>query len=387
MNSRERVLTALAHRVPDRVPVDFLATPEVWDKLTAHFQTGAASIDGGGFFSPEREAVLQALSVDCRLISYDMFCNPPESFLKPGAKVDWESSLARSTPNRMWRQVLPDGTSEDIWGHHTRLVENPTGRYEEYASFPLQDASSIEDLRAYAWPDPDWWDTSAVIPALEKIDPNQDLHVRLRSGSIFESAWQLRGLENFMMDLALNPEMAEYILDRVTEILVEVTRRLLQAAGDRVCMVYFYDDVGGQDSLLISKRMWNKFLRPHHQQIVDLARSCGKAVMYHCDGAIYPLLGDLLDMGVDVLNPIQPTARDMAPERLKAEFGDRLAFHGGIDIVGLLPKGTPDEVRADVRQRVQVLGQGGGFILCSSHHIQSDTPLENVLAMYEIGLR
>jgi len=387
MNSRERVLTALAHQEPDRVPVDFLATPEVWKKLVDHFQTSKAQIDSGGFFSPEREAVLRQLQVDCRLISYDMFCSPPEGFLKPGARVDWESSLARSTPNRMWRQVLPDGTYMDIWGHHTRVVENPTGCYEEFASFPLESAESVNDLRSYPWPDPDWWETSAVSAALDKIDPDQELHVRIRSGSIFESAWQLRGMERFMMDLALDPAIPEYILDRITEILVEVTRRLLDAAGDRVFMVYFYDDVGAQDKLLISKRMWERFLRPRHKQIVDLAHSYGKSVMYHCDGAIYTLLEDLIDLGIDVLNPVQPTARDMAPERLKSEFGDRLSFHGGIDIVDLLPKGTPDEVRADVRQRVKVMGKGGGYIMCSSHHIQPDTPVENILAMYELGLR
>jgi len=138
---------------------------------------------------------------------------------------------------------------------------------------------------------------------------------------------------------------------------------------------------------MISRNMWRKYIKPRHARIIEVAKSYGKSVMYHCDGAIYPLLDELIDMGIDVLNPIQPTAKDMAPARLKLEFGDRLAFHGGIDIVGTLPHGTPSEVRTEVVERVNDLGDGGGYILTSSHHIQSDTPLENVLAMYEMDLR
>jgi len=138
---------------------------------------------------------------------------------------------------------------------------------------------------------------------------------------------------------------------------------------------------------MISKNMWRNYVRPRHSKVIDVAKSFGKAVMYHCDGAIYPLVGELIDMGIDVLNPIQPNAKDMSPDRLKREFGERLCFHGGVDIVGTLPKGTPGDVAAEVTERVRVMGENGGFILASSHHIQPDTPLENVLAMYRTELR
>jgi uroporphyrinogen decarboxylase len=151
--------------------------------------------------------------------------------------------------------------------------------------------------------------------------------------------------------------------------------------------VYFYDDVGTQNSLMVSRKMWKDFVRPYHAKIIELAHQYGKPVMYHTDGAIYQLIPEFIEMGVDVLNPLQPDAKGMDLPKIKAEFGDRLTFHGGVDIMRTLPKGKPEQVRAEVRGRVQALGQGGGYILCSSHHIQPDTPIENVIAMYEPALR
>jgi uroporphyrinogen decarboxylase len=385
--SKKRALTALSRQEPDRVPVDLLATPEVWDKLIAHFQPDAANIDSGEFFNPEREAVMRFLNVDCRVISYDMFCNPPAKVLHPAGSVDWWQSLARSNPNRMWRQQLPDGISSDIWGHYTRLAQNPFGSYEEYAGWRLAKATSLADLAEYQWPEPNWWDFSQIGSAAKKISANGTYHLRFRAGSVFENAWQLRGMDQFMVDLATEPNMATYIMDRLIEVIVENTRRALELAGDLIDMVYFYDDIGAQERLMISKNMWRRLIRPYHQQIVDVARAFGKQVMYHCDGAIHSLIPDLIDLGIDLLNPIQPGAKNMDPATLKQDFGEKLAFHGGIDIVGTLPHGKPEDVAAEVRDRVHVIGKGGGYIMSSSHHIQPDTPIENILTMYDLDLR
>jgi uroporphyrinogen decarboxylase len=387
MTPRQRVLRALDHREPDRVPVDFLAAPEIWDRLSVYFHADTREIDTGGYFSAEREWLLRRLEIDCRLISYDMFCAPPARIIKPSADVDWWLSLARSTPNRMWRQVLPDQTSYDIWGHHIRTIDNPTGVYEEFASYPLQEATTTAELSHFDWPEPDWWEVATLKDALEKVNPGQAHHLRFRAGSVFESSWQLRGMPEFMMDLGLNPDIPLYIMDRLCEVIVENTRRTLAAAGDQIDMVYFYDDVGAQNGLMISKNMWKKFIRPYHLKIIETARQFNKPVMYHCDGAIYPLVEELIELGIDVLDPIQPSAKDMHPDKLKQEFGDRLCFHGGIDIQETLPRGSPDDVAAEVAERVGRLGKGGGYILSSSHHIQSDTPIENVMAMYQTSLR
>lgn len=387
LTPRQRVQTAIRHAEPDRVPTDFLATPEVWRKLIAQIQPDATGIGPADLIEPEREALLRHFEIDTRVLSYDMFCNPPDSALDAGAEVDWWNSLDRSTPNRMWRQRLPDGTNRDIWGAHRQKVEHAFGAYEEFASWPLQNAQSVDDLKTYRWPEPDWWDFSALPRLVAQMDSHQQYHLRFRIGSVFEIAWQLRGMQEFLMDLASQPELPRYIMQRLGEVHVENLRRVLDLIGDRLDMVYFYDDVATQNSLMISPAMWRADVRPLHRALAELAHGRGLPVMYHCDGAIYRLIPELIDMGIDVLNPIQPDAKDMDGYRLKAEFGERLAFHGGIDIIKTLPRGTKDEVMAEVRDRVNVLGQGGGYILCSSHHIQPDTPLENILAMYDVSLR
>ncbi len=387
MNPRERVKMALRHEAPDRVPVDFLATTEIWRRLVDHLQPDTSAVGQSDYFEPAWEAILRQFDVDCRLFSYDQFCAPPDSILYPKAEVEWWDVLTRSTPSRMWRQRLPDGTAYDIWGRHVAVMKNMSGAYEGGLAPPFSQATSVAELQAHPWPEPDWWDFSPLPAVIAQLDSYQEYHLRYRIGSVFESAWQMRGLAEFLMDMALTPAIPAYLLDRIAEIHLENTRRVLDLVGDRLDMVYFYDDVATQNSLLISSQMWAQYVKPHHLKLIELARSYDLPVMYHCDGAIYPLIPELIEMGIDLLNPIQPDAKNMAGYKLKAEFGDRLSFHGGIDIIKTLPRGTAEEVRAEVRERVQGLGKNGGYILASSRHIQPDTPLANVLAMYEVGLR
>jgi uroporphyrinogen decarboxylase len=316
-----------------------------------------------------------------------MFCAPPPAIVPEGSTVDWWSSLDRSTPNRMWRRRNPDGTNHDIWGCHRQKVEHGFGAYEEFATWPLQGAESVADLERHPWPEPDWWDFSPLPAILDSLDAGGVRHVRFRIGSVFEIAWQLRGMQEFLIDIAINVEIPRYIMRRLTDVYVENTRRVLELVGDRLDMVYFYDDVATQNSLMISPDTWRAEVRPLHARLTELARAYDVPVMYHCDGAIYPLIEELIDLGVDLLNPIQPDAKGMEAQRLKDEFGDRLSFHGGVDILRILPQGTPDEVRDEVRRLVETLGRGGGYVLCSSHHVQPDTPVENILAMYEVPLR
>ncbi len=387
ITSRERVRTALRHEEPDRVPVDFLATPEIWHRLVERMQPDIAAVGNSEYFDPTWEAILQELQIDLRTLSYDQFCNPPQSALHADTKVSWWEALSRSLPNRMWRQSTRDGDFYDIWGRHFRVERVPTGAYEALASFPLGAMTTLEEVKQFPWPAPDWWDFGPLPDVLQQLDAHEEYHLRFRIGSIFEVAWQLYGMEKFLVDLAMDPTIPLYIMERLTDVYVEITRRALEAAKGRLDMVYFYDDVATQESLLMSRRMWSKVIRPRHEQLIEVAKSRGVGVMYHCDGAIAPLIPELIDMGIDLLNPVQADAAGMDPAHLKAEFGDRLSFHGGIDIIQTLPKGTPEAVRAEVRERIDVLGRDGGYILASSHHIQSDTPLENVFAMYDLNLR
>src|SRR5581483_4741541 len=384
---RQRVQTALQHIEPDRVPVDLLMTPEVWHKLVKQFRLEWHKPSDDEFFDPVWDEVAARLESDMRLLSYDQFCNPPESILKPGARVEWWDALSRSTPNRMWRQWMPDGDSYDIWGHHYRIVDNPTGAYEEFGTYPLQDATSVDDLKTYPFPDPDWWDWSPLPRVIRQLDPERKLYLRFRIGSVFELAWQIRGMQEFLMDLAAQPEIPQYIMERLTEVHVENLSRALAVAGDEIDMVYFYDDVATARSLMISPTMYREMVKPCHARIIAVAKKYNKPVMYHCDGAIAFLIPDLIELGIDLLNPIQPDSPGMECERLKRDFGDKISFHGGIDIIKTLPRGTVEDVRNEVIERVRVLGENGGYVMCSSHHIQSDTPVENILAMYDVALR
>src|SRR5262249_26540923 len=159
---------------------------------------------------------------------------------------------------------------------------------------------------------------------------------------------QLRGMQEFLIDIAINVEIPRYIMRRLTDVYVENTRRVLELAGDRIDMVYFYDDVATQNSLMISPDTWRAEVRPLHARRPGLAPGSGVLALSHCDGATSPLSAELIDLGVDLLNPIQPDAKGMEAQRWKNESGDRLSFHGGVDILRILPQGTVDEVRGEV---------------------------------------
>ncbi len=388
MTSRERVNAAVRHVQPDRLPVDFLATTEIWEKLLEHFGIAPAKPDDRLFFDPAWEEVLRRLEVDCRVLSYDQFVAPPPGSLPYRGRVEWWDVRSRSTPARMWRLVQDGGDARDVFGRLFRRQRNASGEYEENVPV-LAAAETVDELRDHPWPDPDWWDFSGMPAAVAALrQAGSDPHLRYRMGSVFEIAWQLRGMDNFMMDLAAEPDMAAYMLGRLTDLVAETSDRALAAAGEAVDMVYFYDDVAGNNGLMISEAMWEEFILPCHRRLCDVARKHGKKVMYHSDGDLGQIINRLIDeVGIDVLNPLQPNTVGMEPAKLKKNHGARLAFHGGIDIIELLPKGTPEQVAATVREVSRILGGGGGYIMASSHHIQPDTPLANVLAMYDTALR
>ena len=385
MTPRQRVSLALAHRTPDRTPVDFLAVPEIWRGLQEMFGLPAQPLDDSLYCDPAWESILRRLQVDCRVLSYDQFCAPPRSAFGQGAPEWWDVN-SRSTPSRMWRWKQPDGVAFDIFGRCFRVQQNAAGSYEENRPV-LAGAQSLDEVRAHRWPNPDWWDWSGVAAAVAEMNTDTAHHIRFRAGSVFEVAWQLRGMDTFLMDMAIQPEIPRYMMERLTEITVENIHQILSRAGDSIDMVYFYDDVASGTSLLVSEQMWDDLIRPFHARLIEAAKKHGKKVMYHSDGALRPLIPRLIDMGIDVLNPLQPSAVGMEPEGLKKDFGERLCFHGGIDIVELLPRGTKEKVIGEAKRLMSALGRSGGYILASSHHIQADTPLANVLALYDLGIR
>lgn len=366
---KDRVNQAISFLKPDRTPRDFAAVPEVWHKL------------GDYFGVHDRGKILQYLDTDCRVVSYDSFCQHPSI---SSSDVDENASMERSSIGGMWRKLEPDGSTRDIWGAHRRKVLHKYGAYDEFVSYPLENAQSLDDLNRYDWPQPQWWDFSGLRLAIDALNKKVVYNIRYRVGSVFETAWSLYGFENLLTDLAMRPQWPLNIMEHVAKVHLTNLKVVLEMAADQIDIVYFYDDIASQNSLLISPQMYKDYIQPYHSEIINISKKYGKPVMMHCCGSIYPLIEEFIEMGLAILNPIQPIAMNMNPEKLADEFSGRIAFHGGIDIQQLLPSGTPSEVEEQVEYNSRVLGKNGGYIMAGSHHIQADTPIKNILAMYNV---
>ncbi len=345
----QRVETALHHEEPDRVPFDLWAVPEVWAALRRYLDTD------------DDADVLRLLGADCRWVRPDYVGPAPI--------------------------VQEDGSYYDALGTHRHSVSNEFCSYEEYAGYPLSNVQTVAEVESWpGWPPTEHWDVSTLKDKIQSLNRETEYWLCYEVGGIFEWSWGLRGFEQFLMDLVVQPEIACAIMDCYTDLYIANVTRVLEAAA--ICkrgidMVYTYDDVGTQQGLLISETLWREFVLPRHLRLNAAIRRFPVKIMYHSCGAIYPLIGALADeLGIDVLNPLQPRAAGMDAARIKREFGDRLSFYGAVDIQRTLPRGTPQEVRAEVQQRCRALGQGGGYICASAHYIQADTPLENIIAMY-----
>jgi len=271
----------------------------------------------------------------------------------------------------------------DGWG--SLWERRPDAIYYEVVDSPLRTAT-IDDLDRYPWPE--LAHPSRFVGLRERAQAIRDAGyavVALSGVSPFEQAYLSRGVEQWLLDLAADPDFALALMRKITDLMKASVVRLLEEAGDLIDVLITGDDLGSQHTTLISPRMYRRLIKPFHAEIYsEIKRRTGAKVFYHSDGNIYSLLGDLIEIGIDLLNPVQVNAGDMGDTaRLKREFGDQLSFCGAIDTGWVLPHGTPDDVRAEVRRRIKDLGPGGGYILASVHCIQPDVPLENVIAMLD----
>ena len=345
MNSRERTLAALAHRQPDRVPLDFSATPEVWATLQAHFGT------------EDRGVVLDALHVDVRGVG-GRYAGPP---------------LPR----------YADGSWEDVYGIRLKNVSYEAGTYAEVAEFVLDEAQTAEEIEAHRWPSADDFDFTGIGEACARLD---EYAIAAHGPGVFQRVTWLRRMDKVLLDMMIEPEMAIALMARLTAFHEAYYTRYLEAADGRIDVLYVTDDYGSQKGLLMSPATWRQFIGPNLKRLVDVAHAHGAKFMLHSCGGVRDLIPDLIAVGVDVLDPIQTQAAGMVPRELKALFGDELSFHGAIDTQTTLPFGTVEDVRQEVRERIEVLGRGGGYILAPTHNIQPDTPVERILAMYETAV-
>ncbi|MCC6442508.1 MAG: hypothetical protein IT210_03510 [Armatimonadetes bacterium] len=323
------------------------------------------------------------------------------SGVNPPARREWDRYLRRErgvgvdeflTPLLDIRQVFPDyigpalAPDTDIWGVHRSLVGGGLDAYNEIDCYPLASAHTLDDIRSFPWPDPGWFDDSVLPERIAQAHAGEEYCLMLANHNVFETAWYMRGFEQMLVDLLEAPDISHEILERVCRFYEERLHRSLSTARGQIDLVFTADDIGGQTGLLISLKLWEAHLKPYHARLNRIIHEYGAKVIYHSDGSVAEAVPGLLDAGIDVLQALQFDARGMDPAALKASFGDRLCFQGGVSVQHTLPFGTVEDVRAEVKSLIAVLGQNGGYILGPSHAIQAGTPPENITAMFDAAL-
>jgi uroporphyrinogen decarboxylase len=350
MKPRDRILTALNHEQPDRCPMQISFTPEFADRLRADMALKGQTVHnphgGGNTYELER-----ALGEDMLLTS-----------------VGWANSYYQQA-----------GDYVDEWGigwtSHAYETVFGTGHYTEITGHPLADDAAIASYRP---PDPNRPELYADAAQVVRDFKDEYWIVGVTVTTIFETAWALRGLEQMLVDFALEPDLVDALLEIPYRYHLTAAKKLVELGVD---MIWTGDDIGSQRGMLISPTHWRRSLKPRMANFVAELKAINPAlkVAYHSDGDISPVIPELIEIGVDVLNPIQPASMD--PAVIGQQFGDQLCFWGSIDEQHTLPFGTPDSVRAEVLTRLRTIGRGGGLILGPTHHVQLDTPLENFWAM------
>ena len=250
----------------------------------------------------------------------------------------------------------------------------------------MADASELGPFEAHAMESVSALDPGPMASRIDEINADRRYFIGYKcAGRLIQSFKENRGVERAMLDLGLNPDFARRYFGIVAEATAARVRRVMDAVGDRIDLVQFNDDLGTQTSLMISPAMFREFLLPHYRRVFGVIRGYGARVFMHSCGAVREALPDLVAAGLDILNPVQTRASGMDAEGLKRDFGDRIAFCGGVDVQSTLPFGDPVDVREEVESLVRTLGKGGGYVLDSTNLIQPDTRVENVLAMFAAG--
>ena len=347
MTSNERVLTALNHEEPDRVPIQADFTPEAAKELSKYLQLQDSTA----------EAYSGKISELPLVLGHDML-------------VAWHG-IATSYYQH---EEIEEYTCE--WGIRWRWVDFGGGRYTEGIKRPLEDETR---LSSFSCPDPaEEWRYDSARNLIRNHGKTHAI-VGAMPCTLFEAAWYLRGYDRFLIDLVMNKDFAHELLDKLLDFELVTGTRLAETGVD---IIWMGDDFGTQESLIVSPEIWREFFKFRYARLIQAFRAIKPDVKiaYHSDGNIEPLLPEYIEIGVDILNAVQPKAVD--PAHLKKRFGKNLAYWGTVDIQEVLPFGTPEDVENEVKLRIRTVGPGGGLILGPSHNIQPDVPLENTLSFY-----
>lgn len=371
MTHRERVLAALSHREPDRVPIDLGSTRDssmvvgVYEKLKRHFGVVEENRITSRMMQvvDVNEQILQALDIDTRAVN-------------PGA------------PDKAKDEDIAVNQYKDEWG--VVRVKPPGGLYYDQVSFPLSGRIAISDIVNYPWPDPDdEGRASGLKERVREIRESTGCATVLNLPSAFVHVSQyLRGFEDWYVDVAADRKLAGALFDAVLEVNMAVCEKLLEEVGAEVDVLMASDDLGVQNGLMVSEEAYRSLIKPRRRKYFQLLHDRSPAkVFFHTCGSVAAIIEDLIEIGVDILNPVQVSAAGMDPAALKQRYAGRLAFWGGIDTQHVLPHGTVAEVEAAVEETIEILGAGGGYVLAAVHNIQPDVPLENALAMFTHACR
>ncbi len=355
MDSRERFKIAMAHKQPDRVPIDYWATSEVNATLLKHF----------GFSSQEQ--LLRHFDVDFRYIEGPKYIGPGQTTRQDGSREDHFGVVRRSV----------------AYGEGAKA-----GTYSEVVLYPLQEATSVDEIESYAkWPKPEHFDYECIKRQAAEARETGKVVVfmgdRLNRCAQLKPAMYVRGVEQILMDVVANPDIAKAIFRKIADFYSEYARRTLHAAEGNIDIFFTGDDFGTQDNTFFPVGTWRELLKEGFDRFIHIGHEFGCKVIHHTCGCVAQLLPDFVESGLDILNPLQPDCARMDYRKIKDEFGDEICFHGGISIQKTMPYGSPEDVRNEVTDRVKKLAGDGGYIFCTAHNIQADTPIENIITLFD----
>ena len=389
MNSRERIITALRHEEPDRVPIDLggmFSTGIMgiaYNKLKAYLgiKGGKTRIyDLGQQLAEPEIDVLKIIGGDVLPVLIEYPKRWKKSVLPDGSSCE--------VPYNFNPETLPDG-SKVLRNNEGRIIAKmpKDGYYYDSVYHPLENAEKTEDLEEYEFYRPINEETIHDLHERAKnLYENTDYALMLNgAGSIYESAQGLLGWQNFMVKLIRNPDFIAALLDKILEANIKRLEKILPAVNGYVQVVQVGDDLGMQNGPQISPRLYREIIKPRHRKLYQYIKENIDAYLFiHTCGSVYDFIPDFIEMGIDILNPVQVSAKNMDTKKLKEEFGDKITFWGGgCDTQRVLPFGTPRDVEKEVKRRIEDLAPGGGFVFTQVHNIQAGVPPENMMAMYK----
>jgi len=381
LSHRERIEMALNHEEPDRVPIEFggvnntiYEKPFYWPISPKYGYS--ALVNYLGFKDLSQPQMLPSNCVtlfDDRLL--DRF------------GVDFVSYVMRAP--RGQDKMLSDGTVVIAWGIKAKMV----GYYWEIFDGPLRKPKiTFKDIDSLETPDPEdpviLENVRSEVKELRRKTSRAIVGVPTMAENIFHHYSYLRGFSQMFIDMKKNPEIFRYLASTILDIHGSIVEAFFSECGDYIDFALLGDDMGTQQAPFVSPEEYKIYMKPYHKGLIDRVKSVTDARIYfHSCGAVFPLIEHFIDIGVDVLNPIQPLAKGMDAEALKRTYGNRITFCGGIDAQKLLPNGTPQEIEAEVKRVIEILGKNGGYILAPSHNLQGDVPPQNIVAMFDAALK